>query len=352
MWPFHHKEEARYWLKVFAIYALIEAAIQLMFLLILNNFGTKRISIAELHLIMWVFQCVLIWPIWWVAKAVYKKPILIQVLVNAGFYILYSYCWFGPVQDLIGYLYEHLQSFTRAPDDKQVPILDSGNQYSYLNYQLLKHSFRLSVFFLAAYFYNYRLEEKKRLALAIANKDLQLRMLTWHLNPSFYFKTINHLQQIAGDKPANATGPILQLAKVMEYVIYETKEKLIAVKKEMNFLNNYLQLLNQQGANTSIASEVSGNYDQLKIAPLLLVDIIDKVAASNSTEKNIVNVQLLFAGKEMIMSIHRSPGKNDLSGLVRNDELQRRLTELYPGRFSIEIKHDGFVQLKLILDEE
>src|SRR5688572_5990644 len=161
IWPFQHKQKARYWLRIFAIYALIEACIQLIFVIVLNNFGTRRISIVELHLVMWIFQCLLIWPIWWVAKAVYKKPVLVQILVNAGFYLLYSYCWFGPVQDIIGYLYEQLQSFTRAPDDKQVPILDSGSEYSYLNYQLLKHSFRLSVFFLAAYFYNYRLEEKK-----------------------------------------------------------------------------------------------------------------------------------------------------------------------------------------------
>jgi hypothetical protein len=57
-------------------------------------------------------------------------------------------------------------------------------------------------------------------------------MLKWHLNPSFYFKTIGHLQQVAKEKPGDATVPILQLAKVMEYVIYEAKEKLIDVKKE------------------------------------------------------------------------------------------------------------------------
>ena len=74
----------------------------------------------------------------------------------------YSYCWFGPVQDVIGFLYNHLQEITRAANDRQVPYLDRGNEFSYINYQLLKHAFRLSWFYLAAYFYNYRAEEKKR----------------------------------------------------------------------------------------------------------------------------------------------------------------------------------------------
>ena len=58
-------------------------------------------------------------------------------------------------------------------------------------------------------------EEKKKIELAVSNKELQLKLLKWHLNPSFYFKTIKHLQQSAAVKPSDATEPILQLAKVI-----------------------------------------------------------------------------------------------------------------------------------------
>ncbi|NOT51623.1 MAG: histidine kinase [Chitinophagaceae bacterium] len=351
IWPFQHKQEARYWLKVFAMYAMIEACIQLMFLIVLNNFGKQRISIVELHILMWFFQCLLIWPIWWVAKSVYKKPVLVQVVVNIAFYLIYSYCWFGPVQDLIGYLYENLQSLTRAPDDRQVAILDSGNQYSYLNYQLLKHSFRLSVFFLAAYFYNYRLEEKKRLALAVANRELQIRMLKWHLNPSFYFKTIQHLQQLAAGHPAKATEPILQLAKVMEYVIYEAKEKLIDVKKEINFLVNYTRLLNEHNTNVVIEATINGDYEKLKISPLLLVGIIDRIISDgNGTRKTHYRMGLDFSGREMKVALNANADKKDLSSLLTGDS-QSRLQELYPGKFNFE-NSNGTVKLSIILDEE
>ena len=198
---------ANYWLKVFALYALAEACVQLLFFFILNNFGTRRIGIIEFHLVMWVFQCLLIWPIWWVAWSVRQRSLIIQIGVNISFYVVYSYAWFGPVQDAIGFIYNNLQELTRSAGDRQEGYLDRGNEYSYLNYQLLKHAFRLSWFYLAAYFYNYRLEEKKRLELAVANRELQLKMLKWHLNPSFYFKTINHLRQVANDKPLNEPPP-------------------------------------------------------------------------------------------------------------------------------------------------
>ncbi len=354
LWPFHHKAEANYWLRVFAVYAIVEAAIQLLFFLLLNNFGTRPISNLEIHLLMWFFQCLLIWPIWWVARSVRSKKVFIQILVNLGFYIAYSYVWFGPVQQIIGYLHNSLQYITRAESARIEAILDSGNQYSYLNYQLLKHTFRLSWFYLAAYFYNYILEEKKRTALAVANKGLQLKMLTWHLNPSFYFKAIDHLQRVANEKPLNAAEPILQLAKVMEYVIYEAKEELIDVRKEVHFLNTYIQLKNQQlDSQALIEMQVIGQHEKLKIAPLLLTGIIDKIIAENKP-KDGANYKMLlqFSGNKMKLS-GRIELKNGNAEILSDHSIVTRLKELYPENYTISYSPvNGDFKLSITLNEE
>ncbi len=351
IWPFSDKAGTNYWFKVFALYALTEACIQLLFFIVLNNFGQRPISLIEIHLLMWVFQCLLIWPIWWVAWSVRKTKIIVQVLVNLAFYIIYSYAWFGPVQGLIGPLYDSMITVTRAPADRIPAILDSGDQYSYLNYQLLKHAFRLSWFFLAAYFYNYRREDKKRLQLAVANRELQLKMLKWHLNPSFYFKTISHLQQVAKEKPGEAATPILQLAKVMEYVIYEAKEKLIDIKKEIQFLNNYTRLINQQGNGVIFETDVSGEHDQLKISPLLLTGFVDRIAGDNEGRgKMVYTIQLQFSGNEMLTTIRRSEQGNKPI-LILDGDIKKRLDELYGGKFSVSNEPNEF-KLRLVLDEE
>lgn len=353
-WPFYHKEETNYWLKVFALYALMEACIQLLFFIVLNNFGSQPISLIEIHLLMWLFQCLLIWTIWWVAHSVRHKKIIVQVLVNLGFYIIYSYLWFGPVQDAIGSLYNNLLDVTRTENNRLVAVLDQGDQYSYLNYQLLKHAFRLSWFYLAAYLYNYRLAEKERLQLAVANRELQLKMLKWHLNPSFYFKTIQHLRKVADDKPVNATGPILQLAKVMEYVIYEAKEKLIAVKKELQFLSNYIHLKNQQFDNrSSIDMEVTGEHEKLKIAPLLLTGIIDQIVTEQPRAgKADYKMQLQFLGNDLQLIV-TGDLQNDSTGFIPGDSIQTRLKELYPQKHTMSYSADlGQFKLSIQLDEE
>lgn len=342
--PFHHTTATRYWLNVFALYALVEAIIQLLFFFILNNFGTRPISHIEFHGLMWIFQCLLIWPVWWVALLVQKERIVIQVLVNAGFYLLYSYVWFGPVQELIGYLYTNLEEITRAPEDRLEAMLDNGSQYSYLNYQLLKHAFRLSWFYLAAYFYNYREEEKKRIELAIANKDLQLKMLKWHLNPSFYFKTINHLQQVAAVKPEHATEPILQLAKVMEYVIYEAREPLIEMKKETAFLRIYAGLLSRQsGDEILIHLECEPGGEQLKIAPLLLVGLLDNVISTGKKKgRQVYSIRIAFEENRMQFSI---------TGTAQAPGLPALLEKLYPNRYTTAHTAGNIFTLNLELNE-
>lgn len=355
VWPFHHKPLAKYWIRAFVLYAVVEACIQLLFCFILNTFGDAPISNIEIHFLMWVFQCALIWPIWWVARSVLHRPIIVQIVVNVGFYFIYSYVWFGPVQDAVAYLHEQMQLITRPPSQRLKPVVDRASDMAYLNYQLLKHGYRLSWFYLANYFYHFRLEEKRRLELAIANKELQLKLLKWHLNPAFYFKTIGHLQQLADQKPTLCTEPILQLAKVMEYVIYEAKERTIDVKKEIHFLHNYIQLVNQQpGNHAGFELRVTGDYDKLRIAPLLLAGFIDNIAATATPgKKQHYRLQLQFSGKQMECSIDGETGTYTKDVFYFDDSLYQRLQELYPGKFYYEKQdRDPALRFNLKLDEQ
>ena len=353
-WPFHNRPQAKYWLKVFGLYALFEACIQLLYNYLINEYGKRPISNLEFHGIMWLFQCLLIWPIWWVAWSVHRKKTGIQVIVNLSFFIVYSIIWFGPVQDIIQFLHQEIQQLVRIPSNRIKTPVDAAADL--LPYQLLKHTFRLSWFFLANYLYHYRREEQRRMELAVANKDLQLKLLKWHLNPGFYFKTIDHLRQLSSRSPASCTRPILQLAKVMEYVIYETKEKLRDVSKEINFLDGYVQLINQQPGSTALFTIRSeGATDRLKIPPLLLAGFIDRIASSNNNGPSSYDMQLQFSGNNMSFIIKGDLGKNEdlFFGQNSQDLLYRRFHELYQDHFSYRLSSNKtFFELNVRLNED
>ena len=348
IWPFNNTTYRPYWLRVFALYAMTEAAIQISFNFTLNFFREVPISNIEFHGVMWLTQCLLIWPIWWVAKSVRQQSVAIQVIVNFLFFILYSYFWFGPVQFVVEQAHQWLQTVT-VPANERIPTpIDRSADITYLNYQFLKHCFRLSWFFLADYFYHYQKEEDKRIELATHNKELQIKLLKWHLNPEFYFNTIKYLQKLASKQPSYCTTPILQLAGVMEYVIYEAKEKTIAVSKELNFLKNYIDLVNQQSGATQLSIEIKGDYNQLRIAPLLLTEIIDQFVSQSSQSGSLSKVLLEFEGNRLHFMVAE---ENEISRPI-DSVLHQRISELYGSRCTIHpLKGNQLVNLTLLLDE-
>jgi hypothetical protein len=349
LWPFYDKKLTQYWLKIFALYALTEACIQLLFNFILNNFSSRPISNLEFHAIMWVFQCVMILPIWWIAHSVRKKPVIMQVFVNLLFFIVYSYFWFGFIQNTIYFLHQQLQEITRLKINRLQTPADSS-----VSYQLLKHSFRLSWFFVADYFYIYQKEEEQRLQLAVANKELELKLLKWHLNPGFYFETINQLKQLSVANPVNCVQPILHLAKVMEYVIYESRENFISMSKEIHFLNDYVELINRQESHAAqFTITTQGAFDKLKIAPLLLTGFIDKIVSlNNGTVQNEYAIGLQFLNNTMLLRIHGEIMKPGYHFFDANDSLYKRLSELYDNRFSYRVMPaNNCIELSLQLNE-
>ena len=82
---FQDKAQTRYWLKVFALYALAEALVQLIFFFLFNTFDNSAGSYLEYHGVMWLFHCVLIWPLWWVAWSVRKQKIFSTGIGQPGF---------------------------------------------------------------------------------------------------------------------------------------------------------------------------------------------------------------------------------------------------------------------------
>ena len=64
-------------------------------------------------------------------------------------------------------------------------------------------------------------------------------------------------------------------------------------------------------------------------------------------------MQLNFSGKQMTVTMSDASGKVDLFRAFNDAELQRRLAELYPGKFSFGTQAgDRSVKLMIILDEE
>jgi two-component system LytT family sensor kinase len=175
--------------------------------------------------------------------------------------------------------------------------------------------------------------------------EAELRALKAQVNPHFFFNTLNSLYSLSLDKSDKAPELILKLSDLMRYVIYESKDDLVPIGKQLEFLQSYVYLERLRAdENLLINFEVRGSNFDMKVAPLLYVAFIENAFKHGSKVKqehpfiHIVfdlekddRIVFTIENKVEHFSEKRSAGGFGLSNVKKLLEL------LYPGRHNLKI---------------
>ncbi len=137
-------------------------------------------------------------------------------------------------------------------------MLPSGNSIHILDLRCFPKTtfFNLASFSgaMAARFYMLGLTTSIKLAKEwIENQKLQsareklyleteLNFLKTQINPHFFFNTLNNLYSLALNRSEQTPEVILKLSDLMSYMLYESNEARVSLEKEINYLQNYLDL--------------------------------------------------------------------------------------------------------------
>jgi two-component system, LytTR family, sensor histidine kinase AlgZ len=189
----------------------------------------------------------------------------------------------------------------------------------------------------------------------------ELNFLKAQINPHFLFNTLNNLYYLAYSQSSNTTEVIAKLSQMMRYMIYDTNQPKVLLRKEIEYMQNYISLerlrLNNQ---IPVQFNVHGNIDDVWITPLVLITFLEnafKHGVSNSNTDSWVNVNIEVRGKECVFSVENSKGSiikqegSEKSGIGLQN-VQRRLELSYPERYKLDVKdaHDRYsVKLNLTL---
>ena len=83
-----------------------------------------------------------------------------------------------------------------------------------------------------------QMEELKR-----QNLQAEMDYLRYQINPHFFMNTLNNIHALVDIDPERAKTTIVELSKMMRYILYEGSNRLIPLPREVQFLNNYVQLM-------------------------------------------------------------------------------------------------------------
>jgi two-component system, LytTR family, sensor kinase len=186
--------------------------------------------------------------------------------------------------------------------------------------------------------------EQKKLLQEIQVEKLQAEVnyLRSQVNPHFLFNALNNLYALTLKKSDEAPEVVLKLAELMEYMLYESEDASVPLEKEINYLNNYLELEKiRQGNNADIRLTVKGNTGKCWIPPFLILPLVEN-AFKHGVNRAVHNAYLFISVDiaddleiriENNKSNSQGPEHNGGIGLLN---LRRRLELLYPGKYVLE----------------
>lgn len=178
-----------------------------------------------------------------------------------------------------------------------------------------------------------------------ANTKLQseLQHLRYQLQPHFFFNSLNTIYSLVDGSPEKAKTTIHSLGKLMRYLLYETKSERVPLSKEIEFLRKYIGLMQLRlSEKTKVSSNFPPNTDNLEIAPLLFISLIEnafKHGVSATVESEIDMEMSLQEGNILLRISNKNFPKNsaDKSGSgIGLQNLEKRLQLLYPNKHTLK----------------
>lgn len=177
-----------------------------------------------------------------------------------------------------------------------------------------------------------RQEEEKR------RKEAELLNLRQQINPHFFFNTLNNIYALIAISPEKAQDTVLELSKLMRYVLYENNNDFVPVHKEINFIKNYIELMRirlTDNIELHVEIEQPTAGDKL-IAPMIFISLIEnafKHGVSHS-QPSFININIHQVEDRIVCTTQNShfpKDENDRSGSgIGMENLHRRLNILYP----------------------
>lgn len=173
--------------------------------------------------------------------------------------------------------------------------------------------------------------------------EAELQNLRQQLNPHFLFNTLNNIYSLIAISPEKAQSVVLDLSKLLRYVLYENDAEKVLLSQEINFIVNYVELMRIR-LTTDVDVKInveSVAENKLEIAPMLFITLVEN-AFKHGTSPNkpsFINIDIqVNENNQLVCKISNSlfpKTENDRSGSgIGLENLRRRLELLYPERYT------------------
>lgn len=175
--------------------------------------------------------------------------------------------------------------------------------------------------------------KNKTSELTKANLETELAYLKSQIQPHFFFNTLNNLYSLTLDKSDRAPETVLKLSELMSYVIYDAREKTVLLTKEINHIQNYIDLEKlRYGDRLDLTLDISGDISGVELPPILFLPFIENCFKHGS--KTRASKIPIYIGIEVVNDAIKFNCKNQVS---EEEDVNKKLMK--PKHFGVGLQN-------------
>ena len=197
-------------------------------------------------------------------------------------------------------------------------------------------------------YFRTRNDHKKLMALEKENLEQQLEYLRYQINPHFFMNTLNNIHALVDIDPEKAKDTILELSKMMRFVLYEGDKKGVPLSREFDFIRNYITLMKLRYTDkVKISVDLPIEAPDKQIPPLMLITFIENAFKHGISYQHdsFIDVKAEIKREQLCFQCRNSKADkpNEEKGGVGLQNVKQRLNLLYDNNFTLNIKDEADV---------
>ena len=194
-------------------------------------------------------------------------------------------------------------------------------------------------------------------AAEAARVKAELNNLRSQINPHFLLNTLNNIYALTAIDSERAQSAIEQLSKLLRHMLYDNQSSEVPLKDEVQFLENYINLMKIRLPKTvDVSFQCDMEDPEIRVAPLVFISLIENAFKHgiSPTEPSFIHIVLTQRGRDLCVNIENSnypKTEDDRSGHgLGLEQVQRRLDLAYYARYewSQKVSDDGTVYSSII----
>lgn len=177
---------------------------------------------------------------------------------------------------------------------------------------------------------------------------LQLQYLKFQINPHFFMNTLNNIQVLIDMDSEAAKASLRELSVMMRFVLYEGDKDLVSLKKDVDFLRNYIKLMQLRYTDSlTVTVDIPDSLPDISLPPLIFPTFVENAFKHgvSYTQRSFITVMIdVDDGKLLFCCLNSKPNQTEQQRLATQDcgvgltNVKRRLDLIYGDSYSLKIE--------------